>query len=153
MTHRKRSIHFSHEHGDIVHTSTLTLFNSHPIEECLLHTYAGISKLCKVPARTNAGVRFAVYFSGTGSFVPLWVQILQLQAPDTVLTSHFKEHNIFKPCPITLDFISKCVPTSTRLSWLICLMLHRLHPLFKWWVHVLSTVLNYRMLTISVCVV
>ena len=29
MTHRKRSIHISYEHGDSVHTSTSTLSNNH----------------------------------------------------------------------------------------------------------------------------
>jgi hypothetical protein len=32
MTHRKRSIHISHEHGDTVHTSTSTLSNNHSMK-------------------------------------------------------------------------------------------------------------------------
>jgi hypothetical protein len=32
MTHRKRSIHISHEHGDTVHTSTSTLSNSYSMK-------------------------------------------------------------------------------------------------------------------------
>jgi hypothetical protein len=32
MTHRKRFIHISHEHGDTVHTSTSTLSNNHSMK-------------------------------------------------------------------------------------------------------------------------